>query len=76
MDRLKNFESLAQHPWYGRLWFKLPERERTRCRSLIIASKGMGSTDFSRQVVKMFENEAKPACWTTVQELLDASNCE
>lgn len=75
MDRQTVFNSLATHPWLGRVYKKLTIKERLQCEVFLVLHTGSDKDRFELAVNRMFlDDPEKPKHYKEMLELLTCAN--
>jgi hypothetical protein len=75
MSKNKALEKLSTHAHYGKLYFKLAEKDRAEIVAFALINFDLSKDDFEFKVNRLYlDVEAKPKNYTKIMELLSAFN--
>ena len=75
MNRLEEFEALADHPWLGRIFKRLTQSDLRLAREFILCHEDKSVGEFELLMNRMFlDQKEKTKNYRIIQELLSCSN--
>ena len=75
MTRLEKFHSLKDHPWYHRIYSKIPESDIAQIETWIKIRERCTAFEFECWINRLYiDNADKPKRWKEILDLLTASN--
>lgn len=74
MTRLEYFHEFKNHPWFGRLYKRLSERDMEIAVDFILKNDHLPIGEFEFAINRMFLDKEKPKQYKIILELLTCAN--